>query len=264
VGRWCMAWVLLSACRSVEPAPETLDGLFHTFWDGWSKADDEVVAANIELGHGFVDADAWTEPVFGTVSDLTPEQVEEFGIGLDPATASGMYSINMLPCAIDDLEPVLWAANQDELYTEVYEGYERTFTSDEQAYAAGTTDLITWTAEIQSELLGTNFTEHLIGGIHRTPASEASPRGKLLVQRTVMDGPAEFENDSKSLNQDYQIEVYWERVPGETMHLYGIWRELDLGAGLTMENTEVQRIILNNFVKWDEKTVDNCMPAGEE
>lgn len=255
--RWLLAVPMMLGCRPVEAAPTDLDALFHAFWGDWATAPDETLVENTDLAHQYASAETWTEPVFGTISDLTLDEVAEFNLGLDPATASGMYSVNMLPCAIRDIEPILWAKKQDELYPGMYTSYERTFTTDADAYEAETTDLIRWEATAGGDLVGTPFVEELLGGIHRVREGEASPRGRILVQRTVMNGPAVFDGGSKSFQQDYQIEVYWERAPKETMHLYGIWRELDLG-GLTMESTQVQRIILNNFVEWDEKTVANC------
>lgn len=87
---------------------------------------------------------------------------------------------------------------------------------------------------------------------------ELSPYGPVLFGRTFMPEPAEFEGDSKSLDQDYQLEVYYERASGEILHAYGLWREADFGVAGTMETEGIQRLLLNNLRSWDDETEKLC------
>ena len=60
-----------------------------------------------------------------------------------------------------------------------------------------------------------------------------------------------------TFEQDYQIELFWERAPGELVHAYGIWREMNVG-GLSAEDEGFVNVTLNNMVDWDEQTVALC------
>ena len=51
-----------------------------------------------------------------------------------------------------------------------------------------------------------------------------TPYGPVIVSRGVLDEPAYFnDSDERGLFQDYQMEVYFERAPGETVPFYTIW-----------------------------------------
>ena len=42
-------------------------------------------------------------------------------------------------------------------------------------------------------------------------------------------------------DQDYQLEVYYERAPGELIHVYPLWREIALPSlGLSTDNDSVR------------------------
>ena len=74
-----------------------------------------------------------------------------------------------------------------------------------------------------------------------------------------MTQPAAFDEGSKkSMDQDYQIEAFWERSPGELVHVYGMWRQGDYGAGYTTDSEGVQRLILNGMSSWDDDTERLC------
>ena len=105
-------------------------------------------------------------------------------------------------------------------------------------------------------ILGTSYTADLLSGVRRIP--ELSPFGPALVTAAWLTGPADFDSDSKSMDQDYQVEIYYERSPGEILHAYGVWREADFGSGFTSNDEGVQRLLLNSLADWDDTTVELC------
>ena len=70
--------------------------------------------------------------------------------------------------------------------------------------------------------------EHTSGGVRFIPADEKAGTGPILLSRSWMKGPAQFKGDDTSFDQDFQIETYYERAPGELWHAYGVWREVHL------------------------------------
>ena len=254
--RWWLGLALVG-CRNVDPAPADVDGLLHFFWAGWSALDDDsliegVVNADFALG-------ALDEPTDGRLTDLTPDEaaVVEVEGTPDPALAAGFFFAAKFACSIDPLEAIVIALEQDELYEGAYDTYTRAYTSDVDAYLGRTAPTLGWDVALTSSVLGGAFDETLRGEVRRVSVIDAA-FGPVLVQRTWMPSPAVFEGGNRSFTQDYQIEIYWERTPGEIVHLYGLWRAFDYGSGFTQENDAAIGIVINNLKKWDEGTAELC------
>ena len=252
---------LAAACKKPEAAPKDLDGLVHFFWDGYEPADDASLA---EAAINLVDAtDGRTrdEVLDGTISALDAGQIAAVGIdGQAAGDAQGVFLVNVFDCALPRLEELLLAKDQDVLYAGVYDRYTRTYTSSRDDFDARAVATMRWDVEYDATILGASYTAWMDGGLRAVPGQgkALSPWGEFIVQRTFMPRPAAFENDGKSLEQDYQIEVYIERAPGEILHVYGLWREADFGAGFTSEDEGVQTIMLNNMKGWDDDTAALC------
>jgi hypothetical protein len=252
-----MLVLALAACRNIEPAPTDVDGIAHWSWDNQAEADDAAVVDAVENLHVVVDGDAMTDPIDGTLTDLDGDEVAVIGLddGRDPAAAAGMFYSGTIACPLDDLETVLIALNQDDFFE--YDRYERVYTSDDAAYLARTSPTLTWTVELDASLLGNKYTENLVGGMRRVDVADA-PHGPILLAHTFLPSPAVFSDGNGSLDQDYQVELYWERAPGEVVHFYALWRQYDWGSGFDQDNEAAIRINLNGLADWDHDTEAIC------
>lgn len=248
-----LLWISLTGCRGVDPAPADLDGILHWFWDHGDSSDVEEFAASVATLHE-VSGAALTEAVDGEVSRLSAEQTEAFGVAADPANAAGIFLLNPYACTASHLERVLIHLAQDELYEGVYDRYDRSYLSDEGAYLDRSTDRLGWEVDIEAAILGSGYSEHIEGTIRAVD----TPTGPALLTRTWLTEPATFEGGNKSWPQDWQLELYYEPEPGRIVHLYGMWREMDLGSGLSMDSGGVQRVTLNNLADWDRQTEVLC------
>lgn len=253
-------------CRKIEEAPADVDGLSRWFWVNYDDAEDAEIDEAVLNLHTSVGVDALElgDPVDGTLTDLLPEDIDHVEVpeGTDVTLAAGMFLVNVIDCPLVDVEKIITALNQDELYTGNYDGYERTYTSDDAAYFARTTPQLTWDVEIDSKLLGSKYHESIKGGTRFAVETAESAHGSVLLSRTYMHEPAVFESGNKTFNQDYQMEIFYERAPGETVHLFGLWREFNMGSGLDQDNTTVQRTVLNALADWDDDTAEICAAGG--
>lgn len=251
----------LTGCRGVDPAPDDLDGILHWFWDNGDAASDDDFGESIATLHEVAGA-SLEEASDGQVSRLSAEQVTivDGSPGVDPANAAGIFLLNPYACEADQLERILIHLAQDELYEGVYDTYDRRYTSDDGAFRGGDAESLTWDVDIAASILGSGYTEAIRGSIRRVETST----GTAFLTRTWLTEPAEFEGGNKSWPQDWQLEVYYEPEPGRIVHLYGMWREMDLGSGLSMEGEGVQRVTLNNLEDWDDETEVLCAEGRPE
>ncbi|MBW2257952.1 MAG: hypothetical protein JRI25_25585 [Deltaproteobacteria bacterium] len=251
----------LAACRGVDPAPEDLDALMHYLWERFEEGEDLEIHEGVVNLHDAVDGatleDAWD----GALTPLTPEQAALVGVDdRDPADAPGFVLVHPILCDLDHLDDILAHPDQDELYTGVYDAYQRTWTSDWDAYADGEVDILTWDLEYEASVLGSSYTGTAKGMLRRVRGidEEVSPFGTVLLARAHMPVPVAFERGNKSMDQDYQLEIYYDRADEEIVHTYGMWREADFGSGFTSESEVVQRLLLNGLEDWDHTTDDLC------
>ncbi len=245
-----MLWTWLLSC-GVDPAPEDLDGLVHFLWDhhgvdddvDWEGAFDNVLAT----------LDPLDEALTGDLGDLTSEQTAGFSDS-DPAICRGLVVARSYACTLEELAPILYALDQDAQYPDVYTLYERAYTSDLDAFDARSSSTLTWEVTAAAELLGVSYTEDLLGGLHRI---EDSAGGPALMARTWMPTPATWESEGWTWTQDYQVELWLEPEPGTLWHVYGLWRDMDLG-GLDMDNDGVANTTLDAMADWDDATEELC------
>ncbi|HMV68031.1 MAG TPA: hypothetical protein PKA64_14385 [Myxococcota bacterium] len=256
--------LLLAACRAVDEAPQDLDAVLHDAWWAYDGAGDLGAAAEALIA--LADPDALLdEPVDGTQSRLTATELTRVDLRAppdddgtwrlpDPALARPIFLLNRFTCDLDQLERVLIHLDQDALF-EAYDAYSRSYTSDDAAFRDGATDVLTWEAVASASYFGAgSYTETLDGGVRRFDLAA----GRGLAGRTWIPFPAHNDGGAIQLRQDYQIEVYVPWGDGDVLHLYGVWRELDLGALGTMEKDTVARVTLNNLAAWDDKVEALC------
>lgn len=257
--------LLLGACETIEPAPKDLDGLAHWFWLNYTAADDAEMADAVDKLHRALDADALEEPGQGTVSRLSSAELEHVEMqDRDPDPAVGLYITGVIRCGLGALEEVLWDLNQDEMYSEAYDSFERSYTSDFDAYRARDETILTWTATYEATPLpAARYRATMLGGLRYVPTledEEGSPLTPAIIQRSWMPRPAEYlDTDANEFDLDFHVEVYYQRGDGEIVHFYPLWRHLAFnGIGLSTDDTSVQDMILDGFVDWDVRTEELC------
>jgi hypothetical protein len=248
--------VLMVGCKKVEPAPEALDDLLHYMWQKYDDGIDEELANAITNLDKAV-AKGELDPSDGSVSALSDSEIAIVGVTDRSASdASGVFMVNRFACKMGQLEEVLSYAQQDELYEGVYEAYQRDFASPRADWltddAATLSYGITYTAKVP---LGGTYDSDSNGALRQVPTDF----GRAVVQRSAMPEPAQFENDNnKYVDQDYQLEIYYDAGGGEVVHVYGLWRDASYGSGLSMSDEGFQRIVLNNMYDWDKNTAKLC------
>jgi hypothetical protein len=262
--RALLAGLLLMGCNSTPPslAPEAVDANLRWFWINGDSADDATLidAAGKLAVSG--KADTRTTPLKGQMRErLEAADIASTGItDTDPSTARGLIIVNLFDCTLDKLQAILIAQDQKSQYTDVYKSYDRRYTSDVDAFVAGSKNTLSWDVDVQAALpVDDVYTSLIRGGIRRVPAPADGPtKGPFLITRTWLTAPATFAPSSTSyFKQDYQIEVFWEHTPGRIFHGYGMWRDIK-AFNLTFEDNGFLNIVLDNLVAWDTKTAELC------
>ncbi len=270
----CAAALVFATACSVEEAPTDLDSLFHWFWTHYDEEISEDVSTEYDGGsdteialgvinaHEVVDGDHVAEAEMGLLSDFSRAEMDLVGMRdtADPAVPDGMYVVNAFVCSLDELRAILVRQDQDQLYEDNYDSYDRSYTSDYGDFASGESSTITWTVDMEAEwMAGATYTETLHGGLRWIPEvdEETSPWGPILMARTWMPDEAEFDNDDFYFTQDYQIEVFWERAPSQIVHMYGLWRQAGFGD-LSTDDETIAYNILGALADWDDTTAEIC------
>lgn len=255
-----IALVLLPGCNSPDPAPTTLDALLHFFWQEYEAGDDPYLAEGLRNLDGAVGA--LEEGMEGTVTPLVVEEAWMVDTSTrDVGAAQGLFVARTFACSLPVLEEILYQLDQDVLYPDVYDAYARAYTTDLGAYTGREVSVLSWTTDYTATLLGTSYDAHLLGDLRYVPdlGAEENPFGAFLLARVVMPEPATFEDGSdQSMDQDFQVEVFWERPGGIVAHAYGIWRQAVYAGGLDMASDGVQRLTLDNMSDWDDQTEVLC------
>jgi hypothetical protein len=263
-----MLFILLPVlgCKNVEPAPENLDELAHYYWDHYDDGDDEALAGGILNLHAAIDGASRDDVTDGSISNLSLDQLALVGMEHeDPSDAYGVYIANLIEgCTLEEIEFLTYAANQDELHSGTYVSYDREYDVDLDTYLAREVDILTWLTTYEVSGFASDYTAQLNGWLRYVPATdpETSPYGPMLLSRAVLNEPAFFSgSDERALFQDYQLEIYYERAPGEILHFYVIWRDMVPLANQDFSSESTQRLVLDGLAEWDEDAEAYC--AGE-
>lgn len=252
----------LSACGGVDAAPKDLDGLIHFLWQQYEEGEDESLIDALRNVHQALDVPSLEDPIDGTITAL--DQEESALVGLESARvadAQGLFMARTFDCTLSKLDRLLYDLGQDQAHPDAYDTYTRTYTSDIEAYKAREDPFVSWEVDYVTSLTGTTYSSHIIGGLRYIPDIDDGDElsGPALLARTYMPGPAEFETDSEySLDQDYQIELFYQSRKSRIVHLYGLWRQGVFTFGWDMSNEYAQRLILDSMSDWDDETVEVC------
>ena len=269
-----IAVVLWVGGCNVEEAPEDLDSLFHYFWTHYTEEIDPAIdteydgGSDAEIAGAVINAHALVESVLaedsmdGTLSDFTREEMDLVQIRpkADPDVLTGLFIARTFECDLVTLEEILYQLDQDQLYEDEYIRYERSYVSSFDDFVARDEGELAWRVEFEREFIpGSDYSTTLNGGLRYVPdqGEDTTPYGPILMARTWMPRPGQFDGGNCHFDQDYQIEVFYEANAGEVFHLYGMWRYAGDGISDTGDGV-VQWLVLDGMKDWDDRTADLC------
>ena len=227
--------LFIFGCQKIEPAPKDVDGLAHYLWQNFDGEVDDSLAEGIINLHQTIDADNLSEIQKGSISALTQEEINLVGKdNQDASLLNGVYFANIIPCSVEFAEQSIYATNQDELHPGDYVRYDRSYTSDFEAYTEREEFALNLGNQLPEETglaIAMKFGWIRLCGMFRafkTLKIQKSIWGPAFLSRGVLREVAYFDEDStdRGMFQDFQLEVYWPRAPKETVHFYFIWREM--------------------------------------
>lgn len=265
-----MLWLLL-ACKQPDAAPRDFEAVVHDLWGHYAAADTEALRVDVRDLRDLVDVAALAAaPAEGTLSDLSADEAAAAGApDVDPSVAVGLFSVGLVGCTPDEMERILFATNQDELYPTNYTAYAREYTSDKSAYDARETAALTWdgTYSVHIPLTG-DYTSDILGGVHFVPddagadadadADEAAAAaGPYLLSTTVMPVPAVTDPPELVFDVDLQLEVFFPHDDG-VVHFFGMWRNIDMPSGFGTDSEIGVTLILGGLHDWDDATTAIC------
>jgi len=247
-----------STSPATTPIPDDTDALMRWVWSNYTAATDADLRAAVEKLHVAVNGATMTQSLGGTLGDIQSADLETVGMQeQDPSTATGLLLVSAYDCTVDHAEKITLHPHQDELYPGVYESYARTFESDVGAYRARTVATAVWRLETSGSLIGSRYTMQYGGGDRRLPPVEGSAiPGTILLNRSWMKEPADFD-------EDYQIEISWERAPGKLIHAWADWRQTRVGT-FDNDTPTVLELILSSMEDWDAQTATLCREMRPE
>ena len=255
-----MIIVLLIGCKSVEPAPEDIDGLSHYFWQHYDNEDDQVIAAGIVNAILAFDPNNLSEPIKGSISNLSTEELALVGKeDKNPDDLSGIFFANIIDCPISIVEKGVYATNQDERHEGDYSDYLREYTSDLSSYENRETNRLTWTTNYTVESIGQSLSAEINGAIRFIPDEFNEPMGPYFLSRGVLAKDAYFEgSDNRGMFQDYQLEVYFPVSETKTLHYFTIWRDIQYTSTIDFSSETMQDIVLDGMIDWDLDAEAEC------
>jgi hypothetical protein len=250
----------LSQDEAAEGTSETSTQALQ-LWKAWSATDDEVKKAVTDIA-GVVER-AGGRPVQVTIDDLSKDDLGIPTISRDPTLAQGMLLISELDCSMAQLEKLVVAKNQPEIYPDSYDKYDRAYEGSATDFVNGASPSLGWKTSYTVSLLGRTYEATLSGGARRVPGA-APGGGTMLLSRTALDQPARFTaGGDAEFNQDYQMEAFYEIAPSKVVHYYAIWREFRI-ASLTSSDNLYINTILGSSVDFDVRTSKVCRDKTPE
>ena len=160
-------------CQKIDPAPQDVDGLAHYLWQHFDDDDSENLAAGILNLHQTIDANNLSEIQKGSISALTQPEINLVNKeNQDASLLNGVYFANIIPCSVEFAEQSIYATNQDELHPGDYVRYDRSYTSDFEAYTAREEFLLTWETNYEVDGLGYSYEAWLDSAMRYIPSVE--------------------------------------------------------------------------------------------
>ena len=257
-----MLWSVIFACKGVEPAPDDLDALSTYMWRHFLDEEQDALQMGITNLHTIMDVDNFEELVDGSISNLSQSDLDALEREDQNASLlSGVFFVNKVDCPISGIEPNVYALAQDELHPNTYDAYERTYTSNFDAYVNREENMLSWETTYDISGFGYEYTAHLESRLRYAAKESSDDFADMIISRTILQEPAYFEEGStdRGLFQDFQMEIYYQLDSGDSFHFYGIWREMTLFGDTTFASESAQRLVLDGLSDWDKDIEENCI-----
>lgn len=253
----------ICACR-VSEAPESVDALARWYWVNYEDLTDEDVLDGVQnLDAEVLILDGKDKmPLKAKLEDLQASEIAHLPLppGTNPTLAQGLVVVTVMPCTLAQIESIFIGDNFAKDFPDVYDSYQRDYETSVEDYLSRETLELSWKTTYQASLLGDRYTAEILGEARWVPDQdrEEGPKGPALLGRSVLMTPATFDPSSnKSLPQDYQIDLFYERSPGEVIHMFAVWRQMNVGT-LSTDDDILVNIMLANFVEWDQEFSKLC------
>jgi hypothetical protein len=292
---------MLAACQPPPPAPVGLDEsaryLVREFYSddtafaqGVQGFMDWYASEGIELEGQRPDAGAENSDAF-SIDDLAAEDVAQLPLlhGRDPIDAAGTVSLARMDCGVVASEDLLVRPDQFHVFSEDWDGYERTFTTSRQTwqdasrsgdYARVTQDLDVFAEDFDpapwesSLMLTSNLANPApeLGGLADLDAyimyldfrhgsyDVSGEESQAFLILSYIAEPAVRENSDQRLNQSYSIEINVARPGGSTVRMLAVWTEIE-GGGMHSDDDIVKNYAVNKAQDSSERLSAIC--AGE-
>jgi hypothetical protein len=302
--------ILAAGCSRPPPAPEGLDASSNYLIENFYSSD-AMFQAGVQ---GFVDwyADAGSELVGEeatldsvdayTVGDLTEATIahlpvddeiltdpdEETFEPRDLTRAKGVVSLDEMSCAWTEAEALLVRQDQDVIFEDDFEGYERTYLSSRATFEGGAAalefdaideELLPFGADFDRDAVGRSLlmTENMVDpsavltanmdpypmnldlrhGLFEIDGEELG----VLAIITYNIGAAWGSGGKNALLQGFSVEINVERPEGRTLRMLAVWSE-PLGGGIDPDSAIALNFAVNKSLKASERLSAVC--AGDE
>lgn len=256
----------LGGCNVVE-APPTVSRMLSDAWRAFDDEGDEPLVAAVEDALSLFDVEALGR-LDGGHDPLSREDVLDLTFTTpngepaeapDPSTARPLYLVDRLGCSLEAYERILVHPDQNELYGK-YDDYSRTYDVDRELFTSGATDRISWSGEIVTTIPFMGSYVYRFRSESRrfqVPEGLGLPAGPAFASRTWLPFPAEWDNESLSFDQDYQLELFVPLDEASLFHVYPVWRRMSTTFG-DMDTPIVASTTLVQMGLWDDQTTRLC------
>ncbi|TVQ94466.1 MAG: hypothetical protein EA397_02005 [Deltaproteobacteria bacterium] len=268
--------LVMSACRRLDDIPEDADGaaawLYQHQPDGEAGAVEEALL-NLRQGLGLDDLD---EPLEGLLLPLNAEAVaavgrtaletlpEEERDAIDEALIEdgtyvvladqqGMLIASVIPCTVEDTVAVHVRLDQDEIHGG-YDFYERTYLQDAAPFLNGQRDDLAWSTDYTVSVVGSTYDATIHGQIRWVDLPDGT---KLGLGRAHLAEPGVFTRGGGYFRQDYHLDLFYEIAPGQTVHVFSVWRDLRV-SGVHSSNAAFIATTSRRFVESDREKAEIC------
>jgi hypothetical protein len=248
---------VLLGCKSLQPAPTDLDELAHFFLAEFAQEDDNRLQEGSDNIARWYDTQGSAEGATGTVSTVQPAGLEAMGLAsdLDMSSLVGVFELITHPkCSVSDIDQIYVFEDQQLLFNDPYDAYERTYDTDVGCFLSGECAELSWTITITDSMLGKSMTYDLLVELRRLTS------GALLV-RSWMPEPAVLEDGDESVtffDQSYHIEVFSPRSSGSSLHFYAMWNSGGLQGVDTTGDFWINQH-LSGLQDWNDRLDELCV-----
>lgn len=272
--------LLTSACRRLDDIPDDADGAAAWLYQHQSDGEPhDVLEALLNLRQG-LNLDELDEPLEGLLLPLSadavasvgrqavealpedqwddvPEEEIEDGTFVRLEDQQGMLIASVIPCSVEDTVGVHVRLDQDEIHGG-YDEYERVYLTDHEPFLAGERPDLAWSTDYTVSVIGSTYNANIQGQIRWVELPDGS---RLGLGRAHLPEPGVFTRGGGYFRQDYHLDLFYEIAPGQTVHVFGVWRDLRV-AGIHSSNAAFIATTSRRFVESDAEKGEIC--SGSE